>query len=245
MEDVRVGAAFRAVRIRRGWRQQDVAGRAGISRAEVSLIERGHLDSVALRTLRHVGAVLEIGVILVPRWRGADIDRLLNAGHARLHEQIATLLDAQRGWIHAPEVSFSIYGERGVIDVLALHAATGSLLVIELKTEIVSVEDLLTTMDRRARLARTIARDRGWDARTVSTWVVVAEGDSNRRRVRANRAALRSAMPSDGHTVRAWLRQPAGSIAALSFWADANVGNTTAHMAARKRVRNPSCGRQV
>lgn len=34
-----------------------------------------------------------------------------------------------------PEVSFSIYGQRGVIDILAWHAATRSLLVIELKTE--------------------------------------------------------------------------------------------------------------
>jgi transcriptional regulator with XRE-family HTH domain len=41
MDDIRVGAAFRAVRIRRGWRQQDVADRAGVSRALISLIERG------------------------------------------------------------------------------------------------------------------------------------------------------------------------------------------------------------
>jgi hypothetical protein len=37
------------------------------------------------------------------------------------------------------------------IDILAFHPLTGSLLVIELKTEIVSIEDLLMTMDVRVR----------------------------------------------------------------------------------------------
>ena len=44
MQDARLGAIFRAVRIRRGWRQIDVATRARVSRAEVSLIEQaGHM----------------------------------------------------------------------------------------------------------------------------------------------------------------------------------------------------------
>lgn len=239
MDDVRVGAAFRAVRVKRGWRQQDVADTAGVSRAEVSLIERGHLDDVALRTLRRVGAALEIGLSVVPRWRGADLDRLLNAGHARLHEALAQLFDGLPGWVHAPEVSFSIYGERGVIDILAFHTATGSLLIIELKTELVDVEDLLTTMSRRARLGRQIARERGWEAKSVSVWVVIAESDANRRRVRANRATLRSAMAADGHRVRAWLRNPSGPVQALSFWANASRSGTTQRLVAPKRVRRP------
>ena len=43
-------------------------------------------------------------------------------------EHVARLLTAA-GWEVAPEVSFSIYGERGVIDVLARHPTAGSLLV--------------------------------------------------------------------------------------------------------------------
>lgn len=240
MEDLRVGAAFRAVRIKRGWRQQDVAEAAGISRAEVSLIERGHLDEVALRTLRRVGGALEIALNVQPRWRGADLERLLNSGHALLHEELARYLDGLPGWIHAPEVSFSIYGERGVIDILAFHPATGSLLVIELKTEIVDIEDLLGTMNRRARLARTIGHERGWAARTVSVWVVVAESDANRRRVSGTRATLRSAMPADGHRMRSWLRNPAGAVAGLSFWANASGSSATQRIATRKRVRRAS-----
>jgi transcriptional regulator with XRE-family HTH domain len=48
MTDDRVGASIRAVRIRRRWRQADVAERAGVSRAFVSLVERGHLDRASL-----------------------------------------------------------------------------------------------------------------------------------------------------------------------------------------------------
>ena len=43
----------------------------------------------------------------------------------------------------APEVSFSIYGERGVIDILAWHPGRRALLIIELKTDIVDVNELV------------------------------------------------------------------------------------------------------
>ncbi len=237
MDDIRIGAALRAVRIRRGWRQADVATRAGVSRALISVLERGHLDRVTLSTVRRVAQALGTRLDLVVRWRAGDLDRLLNAGHAGLHEALARHLTTLPDWLQAPEVSFSIYGERGVIDILAFHPPTGSLLIIELKTEISNLEDLLTAMDRRVRLARIVARERGWEATSVSCWVVIAEGDANRRRVERHRTTLRSAFPADGHGMRTWLRAPAGRIAALSFWADDTRGSTTGRLAAPKRVR--------
>lgn len=163
----------------------------------------------------------------------------MNAGHASLHEDVAGFLDGLVGWKHLPEVSFSIYGERGVIDILAFHPESGCLLIIELKTEIVDLEDLLATMHRRVRLAKTIAREHGWAPRFVGCWVIVAESDTNRRRLRAHRATLRSAFPADGHFMRAWLRKPNGGISALSFWADASGRSATQPLATRKRVRKP------
>ena len=59
-------------------------------------------------------------------------------------------------------MSFSIGRERGVIDSLAVHAASRASLVIELKTEIVDVNELIATFDRKARLAQRIATERGW-----------------------------------------------------------------------------------
>lgn len=237
MNDQRVGAAFRAVRVRRGWRQADVARRADLSPGVVSLVERGHLDHVSTRALRRVAAALEMRLEISVRLPHGELDRLMNAGHAALHEELARYLDGLPGWVHAPEVSFAIYAERGVIDILACHLPSGSLLVIELKTEVVSLEDLLTTMDVRLRHASAIARERGWAARSISAWVVLAESDTNRRRVRLHGATLRSAFPADGRTMRGWLRGPVGSIRALSFWANFKGTTATQTAAACRRVR--------
>ena len=239
MDDQRVGAAFRVVRIRRGWRQEDVAVRVGVSRSTISNIERGHLDRLSLATLRAVAAVLDVRVDLVVRWRGADLAGLLNAGHAALHEELARAFRERPGWEVVPEVSFSIYGERGVIDVLAWHAATRTALVIELKTVIADVNELIGNVDRKRRLAPRVAAERGWDARAVACWVIVAEGRSNRRRLAAHAAVLRAAFPEDGHVVRSWLQQPDRPIAALSFWQPRGGAETTRRIrnAGRRRVR--------
>jgi hypothetical protein len=67
------------------------------------------------------------------------------------------------GWIWLSEVTFSHYGERGIIDILAWHPPTRSLLVIELKTELVDPQKLVAVMHRRVRLGRQIAAREGWD----------------------------------------------------------------------------------
>jgi len=237
MDDLRVGAAIRAVRIRRGWRQADVAQRAGSSVTAVSRVERGQLDGMPLATLRRIAAALDIRVDLVPRWRGADLDRLLNAGHAEMHEWLAHYFDRLPGWVCAPEVSFAVFGERGVIDILAWHPGRRALLIIELKTDIVDVNDLIGSADRRTRLARTIVADRGWDPATVSVWVVVAPSRTNRRRVVAHKAMLRAAFPTDGRGIRAWLLDPRGRVAALSFWPDSHAGKVGPDLTPARRVR--------
>ena len=236
MNDQRAGSAFRAVRVRRGWRQVDVATRAGVSTSLISLIERGHIESVTLGRLRGVATALDIRLDVVTRWRGGELDRLLNSRHAALTEAVARWLN-RHGWEVLPEVSFAIAGERGLIDLLAWHASTATLLVIEIKTEIVDVQELIGVTDRKTRLASRIARDRGWVAASVATLVVVADGPTNRRRVAAHAALLRSAYPSDGRTVRAWLRNPAGRFSGLTFYANGNSGNAKSTFAARKRVR--------
>ena len=220
VDDQRVGAVFRAVRIRRGWRQLDVANRAGVSSSLISLIERGHIASATLDRLRRVAAVLEIRLDVVARWRGGELDRLLNSRHAALSEDVAKWVTDLRDWVVIPEVSFAYYAERGVIDLLAWHASSRTLLVIEIKTEIVDLQEMLGTLDRKSRLALRVARDRGWNPRGVATWLVVAEGTANRRRVANHRALIRSALPAAGSEMRMWLRHPSGSIRGCSFWSN-------------------------
>ena len=130
-----------------------------------------------------------------------------------------------------------MYGERGVIDVLAYHGERRALLVIELKTDLVDVQGLLGSVDRYRRLARGIARDRGWEVASVSVWVLMRDTDTNRRRVAAHATVLRAALPLEGWRMRRWLRTPEGAVAGLSFLADARVRSTSGVTAGVRRVR--------
>ncbi len=242
MSDQRVGSAIRAVRVRRGWRQEDLSRAAGVGRSTVSRVERGHLTNVSLDSVRAIGAALDIRVDLVARWRGGELDRLVNARHSALHESVARSFAGLPGWSVVPEASFSIFGERGVIDVLAWHSDRRAVLVVELKSELVDVQELIGSLDRKRRLARAIARERGWDPLTVSAWLVIAEGRTNRRHLAGHRTLLRTSFPADGHAVRSWLVMPVGVIAAMSFLPSVHDANLRRSLATPHRVRRPSTG---
>jgi transcriptional regulator with XRE-family HTH domain len=218
---------------------------ASVSRATVSRVERGHFGSLSTDTLRRLAAALDVRIDLVPRWRAGDLDRLLNARHSQLHEVVARRFAALPGWTIRPEVSFAIYAERGVVDILAFHLSRNALLVIELKTDIVDLNELVGTVDRKRRLAVGIAREQGVrvdPATRVSCWVIVADGVTNRRRITAHRSMLRAAFPTDGRSMAGWLARPKGAIRALSIWSSAHPGNARTDLAAVRRVRRRSLG---
>lgn len=243
MDDLAVARAIRVMRIRRSMRQLDLAAEAGVSRTTISRIELAQLDGVPVGTLRRVCEGVGLRLVLELRGEGAALDRALGARHSAMHEAVARLFTDLPAWVVAPEVTFAIYGERGSIDILAWHAATRSLLVIELKTELVDVQDTLAVLDRKVRLAAKVAEDRGWRAATVSAWLVVAAGPTNRRRVAAHAAMLRAALPADGRTIGRWLQAPSGRVMALSFLSDDRPTGTphgysaVSRVATRRRVR--------
>ena len=190
--------------------------------------------------MRSVVAILEaLGgrIDFVPRWQGGELDRLLNARHSALHDSVARFLLRRGGWELAPEVSFSIRGERGVIDILAWHATSRTLIVIELKTEIVDINNLMGGVDRKQRLAGEIARQRGWTPAIVAAWVIVADSSTNRRRVAHHRATLRAAFPNDGRAIAGWLERPDSALRCLSFWSGDSNARTKGGLATVKRVR--------
>jgi transcriptional regulator with XRE-family HTH domain len=219
MEDQRLGAAIRVARVRHRWRQSDLAAAAGVSPSTIVRVEAGHLETHSLATIRRICAALEIRLDLVPRTRSGDLDRMLSARHSLLHESVARAMSRDfPDWQMAPEVSFSRWGERGVIDLLLWHPARRALLVIELKTDLVDIGEMLGTLDRKRRLAMDVAHDRGWDPAKVSAWIVLADSRTNERRIVEFRTILRSAYPASGRQMHAWLRDPVGSIAGLSLW---------------------------
>ncbi|MEX2548323.1 MAG: helix-turn-helix domain-containing protein [Chloroflexota bacterium] len=240
MDAVRLGSVCRALRIKKQWRQADLAARARVSRAAVSRLERAQIGDLGVDTIVRIIEALGGRIDFMVRWQGGELDRLLNARHSALHEAVAREFRRSGDWVIAPEVSFAIRGERGVIDILAWHVATRTLLVIELKTEIVDINELMGTIDRKRRLAATIARERGWFPTTVAVWVVVADSVMNRRRVRSHATTLRAAFPSDGRAVTGWLRHPDRELRCLSFWSNAHQPNAKSGFASVRRVRRRS-----
>ena len=200
-------------------------------------LERGRLERVSLPAIRAVARSLDASVEIAVRWEGAGLDRVIGAGHDALHEAVSRLMAGREGWLVVPEVSFSIWGERGSIDIVGWHTASRTLLVIELKTEIVEAGSLIAQVDRYRRLGPAIARDRGWSPVRVGGWVVVADTRTNRRRLADHRSVLRTAFPDDGRAVRGWLRNPDRPVSALSFLPDERAAHLTRASDRRRRVR--------
>jgi transcriptional regulator with XRE-family HTH domain len=238
MDDPRLGAALKSIRLRAGLTQDELAIAAGVPRSLVGRIEHGRIRGVRVDDLRSIAAALDASLDLTLRWQGGDLGRLINARHAAIHESVAARFAELEGWALEPEVSFSSYGERGVIDGLAWHAATRSLLVLELKSEIVDLNDLMGSVDRKRRLAAEIGRSRGWAPSSVSTWVVVADGRTNRRMFARHAGTLRLKFPADGHAVGAWLRRPMGTINALGFMPIVSLAITGATVAGARQARH-------
>jgi transcriptional regulator with XRE-family HTH domain len=219
MDVIRVGLSMRALRRRRRLSQERLAAKIGVSRQTIVRIERGHADSVTLRTLVRVAAALGASVNLRILWHGEGLDRLLDAAHADLTDAVLRLL-RDAGWEVATELSFNIRGDRGTIDILAFHAPTGSLVVIEIKSVVPDLQAMLGTLDRKARIAGQIARDRGWRVATVSRVLVLHDDRTARRRVARHEGIFATALPARTAAVRRWLRAPTGVLAGVLFLSD-------------------------
>jgi transcriptional regulator with XRE-family HTH domain len=216
MDDATFGSAVRAVRIKRGLTQSQVAAASGISRSVVSLIERGGLEGTSLRLVRHVAVALGISVSLEARWRGAEMARLLDERHAALVRSVVRRLTA-KGWHAKPEHTFSIWGERGSIDVLAWHPSSRALVCIEVKTKLPDLQDLLSTMDRKRRLAPTLARTEGWKPLTVGSVLVLPDETWARNAVKRFDSVFEAALPARTPSVRSWFGNPDRDIRGIWF----------------------------
>jgi transcriptional regulator with XRE-family HTH domain len=195
MDDRRVGRAFREVRIHLGWRQQDVAERAGVSQRHVAEIENGRLEHVSLATLRKVGDTLDFRIGIDAWWRSGRIDHLLDRAHAALVEVIVRAF-RDAGWDVRVEYTFNEYGERGSVDILAWHAPTRTLAITEVKTRIDDVQDTNASFGRKVRLIPGIvARVEGWKADAILKVLVLVDTRQNRDLIRRHEATFRSTWP--------------------------------------------------
>ena len=218
VDDVRVGLVFRAIRRRKRQTQEDVASRAHVHQTTVSQLERGHLHELTVHTIRAIGGALEVSVQVSPRWRGGDVDRLLDEQHAALVEAAAATLRGL-GWVVVVEYTFSHYGERGSVDLAAWQPRAAALLLLEVKSRVVDVQDLLSTTDRKERLVpRLLATERSWRPVSIGSVILLPEGSRARSVVARHGATFAARFPGRTREVRRWLSAPSGPLAGIWFF---------------------------
>jgi hypothetical protein len=202
----------------------------------ISDIERGQLAGLSFESFERVARTLDAVVDVRLRWHGEQLDRLLDSAHASLVERLVSRLRGF-GWTIAVEATFSVYGERGSIDVLGYHARTAALLVVEIKSVIPDAQELLAGLDRKARLARRLAQDRGWQPTVVSRLLVVGDSTTTRRRVAMLEATFAAVLPARSTSVRRWLRHPDGPLDGVLFLPYAATRDVRRTTTGRQRVR--------
>jgi transcriptional regulator with XRE-family HTH domain len=212
----RLGRTCRVLRVRQRLNQSALAAAAHQSRTAVSLLERGLGARLRLSTVEAIVAAVGARMELRVMWNGPELDRMLDAAHAAVQASVKVALE-RWGWAPRVEVSYSRFGERGRIDLLAWHPPGRILLVIEVKTELVDVQALLGSTDAKTRLARHVAEQFGWEVRHVVPGIVFAEDRTVRDRLRTvdvlfDRFALR------GRAATAWLRRPSGTPTGLLWF---------------------------
>ena len=236
----RLGRVARTLRVRQRLTQFALAQRTGVSRRAISVLERGRARELSLGTVEAILAALGARTDMRVLWNGPELDRMLDAGHAALGVAIKRRLERWH-WIVRVEVSFSRYGERGRIDLLAWHPSTGYLLVIELKTDLVDVQSLLGSLDVKARLARHVAAEFGWETTAVVPAIVFTED----RRIRDRLVlvdTLFDRFPVRGRAASSWLRRPLNSPSGLLWFAAVppEARRAASHRVYARRGADPS-----
>lgn len=238
----RLGRQLRAIRLRLGLRQADVAARASVSRSAVSLVERGLVERLSVSVVQAVIHALDAR--LEPRllWHGPDLDRLMDAGHAALSAAVKRRLESW-GWLVRVEVSYNHYGDRGRIDLLAWHSARRVVLVIEIKTSLADVQALLGSLDVKTRIAVKLATRFGWQVDRVLPAIVFSEDRSTRRHV-FQLEGLFDRYNLRGRTAITWLRGTTADDRSLSglMWF-AKLSNACVVRISGQRVRKPAVRR--
>jgi Holliday junction resolvase-like predicted endonuclease len=189
--------------------------------------------------LRRCLAVVGVDLDLAVRGDRARFDRLLDERHAALETRWAAYL-RRLGWRVWVERSFSHFGERGRVDLLCWHAPTPTLAIVEIKTELADIQDLLGSLDTKVRLATTLAAELDLPRPALAVPILVLEESMTMRRQVARLAALFEQYELRGREARSWLRNPHGAPTGILVFSAANASRTREVAGQRIRVRGAS-----
>ena len=192
----------------------------GLSQSEISLIEHAKIAGLSLRVIGELSTLLgiEITWTMRPPWVAGSTTRASarrvqgsvgqrDTGHARCSSYVRRRLE-RLGWTVAQEVEIVLGRSHGWIDILAFHAATGTLLVGEIKTELHDIGELQRTLAWYEREAWASARRLGWTARRVVVVLFVLSTRENDQRVEQNSELFAQTWPLRSRTLTHWLADP-------------------------------------
>lgn len=210
MLGVRIGTMVLENRLRRGMSKTDLAERSGVSRQMVAAVESATANpSLDIVAALFAGLELQIEVAARgPVLIGSTPQR--DAAHASCSAYLQRRFDAA-GWVTAREVRIEDGRYLGWIDLLAFHEPSGTLVVIEVKTQIDDLGAIERSIDWYERAAVSAARRLGWRPTRTASWLVALATDEVDDRIWANRTALSLSFPIRAASMMATMTDPAGS----------------------------------
>ena len=119
---------------------------------------------------------------------------------------------------------------------------SGSLVIVEVKSRLTDLQDLLARLDGRSGSSRIcLAEERGWESVRVGRVIVLPGTTANRGVVERHRAIFDASFPARARCLRRWLRAPEGpGLAAVWFVSPSRVAAPTRPRRVRARRPGPT-----
>jgi transcriptional regulator with XRE-family HTH domain len=191
-----------------GISQADLARRADTSEATIWRLEHGKAEHIDLAVVERVLAALGMrGSLSVQGRHLEDRVRQLDGVHAVCNGYGGRRV-RRFSWETVLEAMIGRNRPRGWIDLLGYRVADGALLVDETKSDIPDMGGLQRSVAFYEREAPHVARDLGWDVRSVTVVVLALDTAIVARRLADSRDIVEQAFPGDVRTLDAWIRDP-------------------------------------
>ena len=200
-----VATATRTARLAHHWSQRELARRLGTNQSAIQRLETATARSIDARLASRALTLMGVRLSFDADPPGAANRReQRDAVHARCVAAAVRWL-ARLGWDTKVEVEIGDGRARGWIDILAWRPSDGTLLVIEVKTEVDALGRILRSLGWHTRSSRDAATTLGWRVRRIVRLLLVLATEEADARITANRDLLRRELPSRADALEVWV----------------------------------------
>jgi transcriptional regulator with XRE-family HTH domain len=181
--------------------QDELGQRVGVIRGHIANVELGR-SNPSLELMGRIAMALDLEIDLVARPPTVvGVERQRDLVHARCWGY-ADRRFRRAGWLTAREVEIVQGRWHGWIDLLAFDPGSGTLIVVEIKTQIADIGALERQVGWYERSAFRVARGRGWQPRRTVVWVLALASLEVEATLRSNREVLAGAFPTRARQMR-------------------------------------------